>query len=862
MKKGVTVIFTCLVLMFSVSFVFAAVPSAIAGYGFENNPNAAIGNLNGFEKGEITYNSNGYYGSKAVGFDGTSSIIIDDGTAFAFQPDNAFSISLWSFFTGNSDGALISKRGSNAEGLEIRKTSANRIMVIIDGRESNSGTGNRIVTYSDAAIESSTFQNIVVTYDGSKALEGVRIYVDAIDVTNSSKGTGGLENSTILVYPSNTTVGNSQFSDGMVGAMDELKIWNVALTPQQVLSHAGVIAACEDSDGGKEYGTFGRASGFYKGTYVTRTDLCRNDGTNRLNEVFCNSSGDLDIEFGVSCADGETCMNGACATQMSCVDTDGGIDYGVYGEADGVWLNSQGSPEVRHFYDMCLRDNSNRLNEAYCNATSGYLEIDRFHKCADEGKVCYNGICTTANLVGTVIGTTTEIQGLTITIISSSATETEQSATINVTAISRVFTLNNNTNPTQSAIVNGKDYQIRLASASDTSAVIEVTEAMDSVCSDFITRIQSPTDFRSEGIYFVLEENGEGRDSKLINGEDKSYNYYQATWKGTNADYSSNGQIILQEIDTFDDSAIEGMDILEGLLESPACSIINLDSEEESIVTCNFQIFENKVGISERQIYWANNNVLVTIKVFYGEELTVSEIRGLDEENLFKFLDKLQGNNDYATGSYEDIPSILFNQVMISLGECSSDIEYDPERCQASLECKTEPAICPPHGKQTRTCRDISLCELPDSTTIMDCTPGMCSGCMIPEGYELNEGTCIPYGIRLKNTAEEPISRYCALDGTLKDQMKVADDGTVPSCENNYECKSNVCSNGECKEISQVVGETAGFRAVFVKVICKLAHLFDVSNYNECVIEALGEEALQEVQGNGNSGPPSMASLK
>ncbi len=54
-----------------------------------------------------------------------------------------------------------------------------------------------------------------------------------------------------------------------------------------------------------------------------------------------------------------------------------------------------------------------------------------------------------------------------------------------------------------------------------------------------------------------------------------------------------------------------------------------------------------------------------------------------------------------------------------------------------------------------------------------------CQGCFL-------EDSCIPYTIRSKE-------KYCSLDGNMIDQKS-----SKESCENNFECKSNVCVNSEC----------------------------------------------------------------
>lgn len=70
----------------------------------------------------------------------------------------------------------------------------------------------------------------------------------------------------------------------------------------------------------------------------------------------------------------------------------------------------------------------------------------------------------------------------------------------------------------------------------------------------------------------------------------------------------------------------------------------------------------------------------------------------------------------------------------------------------------------------------------------------ICNGCIVKD-------KCINYGIRMKNGE----STYCDIDGTIKTQ-KIFED----TCENNYECLSNSCSNGECIDLNKQLEETKG----------------------------------------------------
>ena len=77
----------------------------------------------------------------------------------------------------------------------------------------------------------------------------------------------------------------------------------------------------------------------------------------------------------------------------------------------------------------------------------------------------------------------------------------------------------------------------------------------------------------------------------------------------------------------------------------------------------------------------------------------------------------------------------------------------------------------------------------------------------------------------------------------MKGQKSKLSDGEWASCQNNYECESNFCSSGECIEITDMISNVSGFKAIGVKVLCTFANLFGVQDYDSCILESLGEEA-------------------
>ena len=88
----------------------------------------------------------------------------------------------------------------------------------------------------------------------------------------------------------------------------------------------------------------------------------------------------------------------------------------------------------------------------------------------------------------------------------------------------------------------------------------------------------------------------------------------------------------------------------------------------------------------------------------------------------------------------------------------------------------------------------------------------------------------------------EEYPSYCNYDGEIKQQRTVDYRGNWANCQNNYECESNVCSSGECIEVTSMIAKAKGYKGFFVKFICKISNFFDVEDYETCVFDVFGGE--------------------
>jgi len=172
------------------------------------------------------------------------------------------------------------------------------------------------------------------------------------------------------------------------------------------------------------------------------------------------------------------------------------------------------------------------------------------------------------------------------------------------------------------------------------------------------------------------------------------------------------------------------------------------------------------------------------------------------------------------------------------------------ESCEPRYSCEVKPIICPSSGVQIKTCLDVG-CGGEGYKDEIKCNPGKCSGCEF-------ENKCIPYGFRTKGIINnENYNLYCDIDGKLGEQKTVDSQGNWANCQNNYECESNACSSGECIEVTSMISRASGWKNFLSKIICKLGHLFNIENYQQCVIDRIGANALND-ESLENAGPPSM----
>ncbi len=76
---------------------------------------------------------------------------------------------------------------------------------------------------------------------------------------------------------------------------------------------------------------------------------------------------------------------------------------------------------------------------------------------------------------------------------------------------------------------------------------------------------------------------------------------------------------------------------------------------------------------------------------------------------------------------------------------------------------------------------------------------------------------------------------FCDIDGQIKQQKSAQLGGEWAKCQNNFECSSNLCSDGECIELKAIANELQGFKGFIIKMLCRLSNPFSEDGYAQCL---------------------------
>lgn len=173
----------------------------------------------------------GKFGS-ALDFDGTDDYVeISDNDIFSFgngSTDTPFSLSVW--VNWNSGVSIINKWGAGNAEWRLRLSSGQLQFHLYDESE-----GTFIGRQYGSSISTGIWYHVATTYDGSSSASGIKIYLNGkrVDDTDSSGGGGtyaAMEN-----LAQSVRIGLCGGDPYINAKIDEVKIYNHARTPGQII---------------------------------------------------------------------------------------------------------------------------------------------------------------------------------------------------------------------------------------------------------------------------------------------------------------------------------------------------------------------------------------------------------------------------------------------------------------------------------------------------------------------------------------------------------------------------------------------------------------------------------------------------
>jgi hypothetical protein len=177
-------------------------------------------------------------------------------------------------------------------------------------------------------------------------------------------------------------------------------------------------------------------------------------------------------------------------------------------------------------------------------------------------------------------------------------------------------------------------------------------------------------------------------------------------------------------------------------------------------------------------------------------------VAGYSSQDTRRAAKVLANWNDYNLKGKEMRITSQNENIVMNIPSTSIPEEEIIEESIPEVECP-ENCICDSLGNIIE-CRGEKV-ETKEEKVEIDV--GVCNGC-------IKESTCIPFGIRL---IQDDVLVYCDISKQFKKQKEKEE-----SCQNNYECLTNQCSNEVCSSIEEELAETRGLIQKFFDFFKKL----------------------------------------
>jgi hypothetical protein len=560
---------------------------------------------------------------------------------------------------------------------------------------------------------------------------------------------------------------------------------------------------CVDSDGGQNKSVVGTCTDINGNSY---TDVCSPAVPRDVHEYYCQEDGSCRI-YPMTCFN-ENCVNGRCLGEdtpipnnTTCTDSDGGLDYSVFGT--GTLVNSHddectGAKLYEHACNINIKKND--IFYVEINGAEYQIKYKGSDKLTDTSpKVSFELMGQVQEVSLNMDGTFNwMLAGKTLNFINASNGNAND---FDISLLGKEYLVKQDRNYAE--CINGCENGVCVGGNeenctatpfqdqdgdgchagldSDCGGIEGVDDAsiscndgidndcdgmidfldtdgscVDNSCSRLINRVIGGGDFNLGGINYTSSWSDNYTGSDWFEGEEKSFITYSRNWypDGWPEDYP----YIYLDVQSFDDTSFSAADLIDQFIEPIVCirDSIWVDGDFDQIYICNWDVLNDNQDLDDyedihREILWTNENRLIRMYLSSGRELTDAEIAAIAQQTIGEFLQSLKDNSfNHIDWDNYALPWQSSLAVEGMLEECGSDLEEIDDGCNSCWSCKTEPVICPPHGRQTRVCEDNCCDESPDRLEELYCSPGICAGCFVPRYSWSDEGNnvCIPYGTR------------------------------------------------------------------------------------------------------------------
>jgi len=181
------------------------------------------------------WNNSGKFG-KTLEYDNADDhIIISDNDSLSFgngSTDQPFSISAWIYQNASENaGDIVSKYNSSTTEIEYR------FLLVTDSISFtvyDDTSSSRIGKIGGTNLSDLTWYHVVGTYDGSSTANGIKLYVNGNIETSTNDNAGTFTNMDNTTSPLYIGLHSSTLAGDFSGKIDEVKIYNQALTADQV----------------------------------------------------------------------------------------------------------------------------------------------------------------------------------------------------------------------------------------------------------------------------------------------------------------------------------------------------------------------------------------------------------------------------------------------------------------------------------------------------------------------------------------------------------------------------------------------------------------------------------------------------